>query len=67
MTDGPGAIAARFTRWRIRRGRSASGRETDWHATGRNRVNGKRHRPAAPDAGGLVLLAQHEAVSTAAA
>lgn len=68
MTDDLGAISAKFTGWHIWRGRSASGRETDWHATSRKRLNGRRVRLAAPDADGLrVLLGQHEAVSAVAA
>jgi hypothetical protein len=67
-TDDLGALAARFTRWHIWRGRSPSGRETDWHATSRTREDGKRRRLAAPDANGLrVLLEQDEALRREAA
>jgi hypothetical protein len=58
------ALAADFTGWHIWRGRSAAGRETDWHATSRVRVNGRRRRLAAPDAAALrALLARDEALS----
>ena len=50
MTDDLAALAAEFTRWHIWRGRSAAGRETDWHATSKARGDGKRGRLAAPDA-----------------
>ena len=62
-TDDLAALAAEFNGWHIWRGRSASGRETDWHATSRLRRNGKRRRHAAPDAAALrALLAQDEAL-----
>ena len=62
------ALAAEFSGWHIWRGRSVSGAETDWHATGRRRVNGRRRRLTAPDAGGLrALLARDEAVEAVAA
>jgi hypothetical protein len=62
------ALAAEFTAWHIWRGRSAGGRETDWHATGKRRGDGGRARLAALDAATLrALLAQHEALETVAA
>jgi hypothetical protein len=62
------ALAAEFNGWHIWRARSASGRETDWHATGKRRRNGKRGRLAAADAEALrALLVQHEAVGAVAA
>ena len=52
------------SRWHIWRGRSADGRETDWHATSKARRNGKRRRLAAPDAAALCsLLAQDKALT----
>lgn len=66
--DDLAALAAQFAGWHIWRGRSASGRDTDWNATGKRRVNGKRPRLAAPDADALrALLDQHEAVGAVAA
>ena len=63
-TDDLAALTAEFAGWHIWRGRSASGRETDWHATSRRQRNGKRRRLAAPDAAALrVLLAQEQALS----
>ena len=71
MTDDLADLAAftvDFSAWHIWRGRSTSGRETDWHATGRTRVHGKIKRPAEPDACGLrVLLAQDEPLGAVAA
>jgi hypothetical protein len=65
-TDDLAAIAADFAGWHIWRGRSASGRETDWHATSKQREDGKRRRLAAADAVGLrALLAQEEALVAA--
>jgi hypothetical protein len=64
--DDLAALAAEFTGWHIWRGRSPSGRETDWHATSKRRENGKRARLAAADAAGLrALLAQEEALVAA--
>ena len=40
-------LAAEFGGWHIWRGRSASGRETDWHATSKRRKGGRRIRLAA--------------------
>jgi hypothetical protein len=68
MTDDLTALAAQYTGWHIWRGRSAAGRETDWHATSRRRVSGRCVRLTAADAPGLrVLLALNEALSTVAA
>ncbi|HET6187112.1 MAG TPA: hypothetical protein VFE59_08930 [Trebonia sp.] len=65
-TDDLTALAADFAGWHIWRGRSASGRETDWHATSKRRESGKRARLAAADAAGLrALLAQEEALVAA--
>jgi hypothetical protein len=62
------ALAAEFPGWHIWRGRSASGRETDWNATSSLRRNGKRRRLSAPDAAALrALLAQDEALRAGAA
>jgi hypothetical protein len=67
-TDALAALAADYSRWHIWRGRSASGTETDWHATSRRRVDGKCARLTAPGAEGLrALLAQDEALSMVAA
>jgi hypothetical protein len=64
--DDLAALAAEFTGCHIWRGRSASGRETDWHATSKRRESGKRVRLAAVDAPGLrALLAQEEALVAA--
>jgi hypothetical protein len=64
--DDLSALAAEFTGWHIWRGRSASGRETDWHATSKRREGGKCRRLAAADAAGLrALLAQEEALVAA--
>ena len=58
------ALATEFPGWHIWRGRSADGRETDWHATSRRRRNGKRRKLAALDAAALyALLAQDEALT----
>ena len=66
VTDDLAALAADFTGWHIWRGRSASGRETDWHATGR--AARKAARLAAADAEALrALLAQHEALKAVTA
>ena len=69
VTDELAALAADFTGWHIWRGRSASGRETDWHATARAACGDRRAaRLAAADAEALrALLAQHEALRTVAA
>lgn len=69
VTDELAALAAEFTGWHVWRGRSASGRETDWHATGRRgRGERKAARLAAADAEALrALLAQHEALKAVAA
>lgn len=68
MTDELAALAAEFGGWHIWRGRSASGQETDWHATGKRRRDGRRGRLAAGDAAALrALLAQHEALEAVAA
>jgi hypothetical protein len=65
-TDDLAVIGADFPGWHIWRGRSASGRETDWHATSKRREDGKRMRLAAADAAGLrALLAQEEALVAA--
>ena len=64
--DDLAALAAEFTGWHIWRGRSAAGRETDWHATSKRREDGKPRRLAAADAAGLrTLLAQEEALVAA--
>jgi hypothetical protein len=61
MTDDLAALAAGFPAWHIWRGRSAAGRETDWHAT--HKRPGDRRRLTAPDAEGLrALLAWQEAL-----
>lgn len=61
-------LAAEFSGWHIWRGRSASGQETDWHATSKRRKGGRRIRLAAGDAEALrALLAQHEALEAVAA
>jgi hypothetical protein len=66
VTDELAALAAEFTGWHIWRGRSASGRPTDWNATGKHRVNGKCPRLTAPDAAGLRdLLAREKALVAA--
>jgi hypothetical protein len=66
MTDDLGALAADFGAWHIWRGRSANGKETDWHATSKRRDGGKRRRLAAADAAGLrALLAKEEALVAA--
>lgn len=60
-TNDLASIAAQYAGWHIWRGRSSSGRETDWHATGKR--PGNPERLSAPDAEGLrALLAQHEAL-----
>ena len=64
--DDLAALAAEFTGWHIWRGRSAAGRETDWHATSKRREDGNRRRLATADAAGLrALLAQEEALVAA--
>jgi hypothetical protein len=68
MTDEMAALAGEFTSWHIWRARSTSGRETDWHATGRHHSDRKAARLAAADAAGLrALLAQFEALNAAVA
>jgi hypothetical protein len=65
-TDDLGALAVDFAAWHIWRGRSASGKETDWHATSKRRDGEKRRRLDAADAAGLrALLAQEEALVAA--
>jgi hypothetical protein len=65
-TDDLTALAADFAGWHIWRGRSASGRETDWHATRKRCESGKRARLAAADAKGLRALLVHEEALVAA-
>jgi hypothetical protein len=70
ITLGPSIseLAAEFPGWHIWRGRSASGRETGWHATGRPSGGRRPARLAATDAEALRgLLAQHEALKETAA
>jgi hypothetical protein len=61
-------LAAEFTGWHVWRGRSAAGRETDWHATGRRSGGTRPLRLAAPDSASLrQLLAQQEALKATVA
>lgn len=64
--DDLAALATEFTGWHIWRGRSASGRETDWHATGKRHESGKRVRLAAVDVPGLRALLAQEGAPVAA-
>lgn len=62
------ALAADFRDWHIWRGRSPSGAEAEWHATGRRREGGRPARLTAPDPAGLrEQLAAHKALEGAAA
>ena len=58
------ALAADFRSWHIWRGRSHSGAEAEWHATGRRRGSRKPERVTAADAEALrALLVQYEALT----
>ena len=68
LADDLADLAAEFTGWHIWRARSASGRETGWHATGRPCGERKPARLAAADAAALrALLEQQEALKAVAA
>jgi hypothetical protein len=64
-TNDMAALAADFPGWHVWRGRSASGAETDWHATTSRQLRkaGALARLAAPSAQGLrALLDQQQAL-----